>query len=90
MEPGHPWNPGVDTAYSRLRFSKSRRPERNVFAMPRHLSRHQYLRTANGRRLAYRSGGPPDGTPVVLLHGMAGRSDTWNEVAGALINAGRG
>ena len=57
--------------------------------MPRHLSRHQYLQAADGCRLAYRSGGPADGTPVILLHGMAGRSDTWDGVAGALIAAGR-
>jgi esterase len=57
--------------------------------MPRHLSRHQYLYAADGCRLAYRSGGPADGTAVILLHGMAGRSDTWDGVAGALIAAGR-
>jgi esterase len=48
--------------------------------MPRHLSRHQYLYAADGCRLAYRSGGPADGTAVILLHGMAGRSDTWDGV----------
>jgi esterase len=55
----------------------------------RHLSRHQYLHAADGCRLAYRGGGPADGTAVLLLHGMAGRSDTWDGVAGALIDAGR-
>ena len=55
----------------------------------RHLSRHQYLHATDGCRLAYRSGGPADGTAVLLLHGMAGRSDTWDGVAGALIDAGR-
>jgi esterase len=63
--------------------------KRNLYAMPRHLSRYQYLRAADGCLLAYRSGGPADGVPVILLHGMAGRSDTWDAVAGALIAVGR-
>jgi esterase len=57
--------------------------------MPRHLSRHEYLHTADGCRLAYRSSGPADDAAVILLHGMAGRSDSWDGVAGALIAAGR-
>jgi esterase len=57
--------------------------------MPRHLSRHQYLHAADGCRLAYRRGGPANGTTVILLHGMASRCDTWDGVAGALIAAGR-
>jgi len=57
--------------------------------MPRHLSPHRYFRAVDGSRLAYRSGGPADGAAVILLHGMAGRSDSWDEVAGALISAGR-
>ena len=57
--------------------------------MLRHLSRHQYLYAADGCRLAYRSGGAADGTAVILLHGMAGHSGTWDGVAGALIAAGR-
>jgi len=64
-------------------------PRRNLFAMPRHLSRHQYVYAADSCRLAYRIGGPADGTAVVLLHGMAGCSDTWDGVAGTLIAAGR-
>jgi esterase len=63
--------------------------KRNLYAMPRHLSRYQYFHAADGCRLAYRDGGPADGTAVILLHGMAGRSDTWDGVAGALIAAGR-
>ncbi|MFZ0872713.1 MAG: alpha/beta fold hydrolase [Rhodanobacter sp.] len=56
--------------------------------MPRHLSRHQYLHATDGCRLAYRDGGPADGNVVILLHGMAGTSDTWDGVARALIAGG--
>jgi pimeloyl-ACP methyl ester carboxylesterase len=35
-------------------------------------------------RLAYRTWGDPDGAPVVLLHGLAGSSATWEETGQAL------
>jgi len=34
--------------------------------------------------IAYRETGRPDGTPVVLLHAMAGRGDTWRRLAAGL------
>ena len=43
---------------------------------------------ALGQLLSYQEGGPADGEPVVLLHGLASDSDTWDRAATLL--AGRG
>src|SRR6476619_5054755 len=51
-------------------------------------SRHA-LETADRPRIAYRTGGPIDGSPVLLVHALAGRSETWDAVAGALVDRGK-
>ena len=45
------------------------------------------MQTADGGRLASRVAGNDAGAPVVLLHGMANRSDIWDGIVAAL--AGR-
>lgn len=57
--------------------------------MTRHLSAYRWLRAGDGGRLAYRIGGSDTGESILLLHGMASRSDTWDHVAGTLARAGR-
>lgn len=57
--------------------------------MTRHLSGYRWLRVEGNQRLAYRTGGSPEvDKSILLLHGMAGRSDTWDRFAGALGNEG--
>ena len=42
----------------------------------------------NGRRIAYRTAGPADGSPVVLVHALASRSESWDKTTGALAGLG--
>ncbi|HEU5265247.1 MAG TPA: alpha/beta fold hydrolase, partial [Jatrophihabitans sp.] len=44
--------------------------------------------SAGGHAIAYQAAGPPDGPPVVLLHGLASDSDTWDRALGALAGHG--
>jgi esterase len=53
------------------------------------LSRYLYITAQDGLRLAYRVGGPRDGRPILFLHGMASRGDTWDRIATILIGKGR-
>ena len=53
------------------------------------LSCYQYYEAPDGSRLAYRTGGVDGGVPVVLLHALAARTNTWDHFAAALIGAGR-
>ncbi len=57
--------------------------------MPSTLSRYQLFTAPDGVRVAYRTGGPENGAPVLMLHGMASRGSTWDRVAGVLTNRGR-
>lgn len=57
--------------------------------MSEFLSRYQYYEAPDGSRLAYRTGGQERGVPVVLLHALAARTNTWDDFAAALISAGR-
>lgn len=41
--------------------------------------------TLHGHRVTYREAGPPDGDPVVLLHGMVGSSRSWMPILPQLI-----
>jgi pimeloyl-ACP methyl ester carboxylesterase len=43
---------------------------------------------AGGHVLAYQEAGPPDGEVVVLLHGLASDSDTWDKAIGPLAGHG--
>ena len=43
---------------------------------------------AGGHVLAYQEAGPPDGPVVVLLHGLASDSDTWDRALGPLAARG--
>ena len=47
------------------------------------------LAQAGNVRLAYRVCGPASAPPVVLLHGLAGGSDGWGDVAAALAGSWR-
>jgi esterase len=42
----------------------------------------------SGRRLAYRTAGPADGFPIVLVHALAGRSESWDKTSAALARLG--
>jgi pimeloyl-ACP methyl ester carboxylesterase len=42
-----------------------------------------------GARLAYRAWGPPEGLPVVALHGLASSAETWDRLGTKLAGAGR-
>jgi esterase len=53
------------------------------------LSRYQSYKAPDGSLLAYRTGGLEQGVPVVLLHALAARTNTWSDFAAALIGAGR-
>jgi pimeloyl-ACP methyl ester carboxylesterase len=44
--------------------------------------------SAGGHAISYQAAGPPDGPPVVLLHGLASDSDTWDRALGALAGHG--
>ena len=44
--------------------------------------------TVAGQRIAYQEAGPPDGPPIVLLHGLASDSDTWDKAIGPLAEHG--
>lgn len=44
--------------------------------------------TVDGHRLAYRQAGPPDGHVVLLLHGLASDSQTWDRVLEPLAEHG--
>jgi pimeloyl-ACP methyl ester carboxylesterase len=48
------------------------------------------LRTVevDGHRIAYRESGPADGPPIVLLHGLASDSGTWDKAIGPLATHG--
>ena len=48
----------------------------------------QYYAIINKRRIAYRMAGPADGSPIVLIHALASRAETWNRTAGALADLG--
>lgn len=52
-----------------------------------HLSDYQYA-TLDGRRLAYRTTGPEDGSPILLVHALAGRSESWDKTSVALAELG--
>lgn len=41
---------------------------------------------ANGITLRYLEWGPPDGPPVVLLHGLRGHAHAWDDVSSALAD----
>jgi pimeloyl-ACP methyl ester carboxylesterase len=41
-----------------------------------------------GRRICFQDAGPPDGAVVVLLHGLASDSDTWERAIGPLADHG--
>lgn len=55
--------------------------------MRTHLSDPHFLQIRE-RRLAYRIAGRTDGLPVVLVHALAGQSETWDKTAGALVELG--
>jgi pimeloyl-ACP methyl ester carboxylesterase len=44
--------------------------------------------TALGRQVSYQEAGPPDGPVVVLLHGLASDSDTWDRATPELAQRG--
>ncbi len=44
--------------------------------------------TVNGYRIHYLAGGPVDGPPVVLLHGLGGRAHNWRALAPYFAKAG--
>lgn len=44
--------------------------------------------TVNGFRLHYYVGGPANGSPVVLLHGLGGRAENWRALAPYFVKAG--
>ncbi len=54
----------------------------------RGLSPYCLLQLDDGGELAFRECGDPSAPPVVLLHGMISRSDTWSRVAADLADAG--
>jgi pimeloyl-ACP methyl ester carboxylesterase len=43
---------------------------------------------ACGHAIAYQAAGPVDGPPIVLLHGLASDSDTWDRAVAALATHG--
>ncbi|WP_375490606.1 alpha/beta fold hydrolase [uncultured Jatrophihabitans sp.] len=43
---------------------------------------------ARGHLISYQEAGPQAGEPIVLLHGLASDSDTWDRAAGALAERG--
>jgi esterase len=51
------------------------------------LSNHHYA-IINGRRLAYRTAGPSDASPIVLIHALASRSESWDKTSSALVRLG--
>jgi hypothetical protein len=55
--------------------------------MRAHRSDHHFA-TIQGRRLAYRIAGRADGSPIVLIHALASRSESWDATAGALAELG--
>lgn len=42
----------------------------------------------NGYRLHYYVAGPPEGSPVVLIHGLGGRAENWRALAPYFVRAG--
>ncbi|KGE73466.1 alpha/beta fold hydrolase [Spirochaeta lutea] len=40
-------------------------------------------------KIAYRTYGVPDGSPVLILHGLFGMADNWHTIAGKLVQAAR-
>ena len=55
--------------------------------MQTHLSARRFA-GIQGRRIAYRVAGRADGSPIVLIHALASRSDSWDRTAGALAESG--
>ena len=54
-----------------------------------HLSgAHSRWATVNQMRIHYWVRGPKNGTPVVLVHGLGGRSEDWHNLAPYLVAAG--
>lgn len=49
-------------------------------------SRRSNRREANGITLHYLEWGPPDGQPVVLLHGLRGHAHAWDDISSALAD----
>jgi pimeloyl-ACP methyl ester carboxylesterase len=47
-----------------------------------------YYTVVNGYRIHYYVLGPPEGKPVVLVHGLGGRSEDWERLAPYLADAG--
>jgi pimeloyl-ACP methyl ester carboxylesterase len=54
-----------------------------------HLSgAHSRMVTVNGIHIHYWVRGPQDGPPVVLVHGLGGRSEDWHNLAPYIVAAG--
>src|SRR5205823_4476175 len=50
-------------------------------------AKSRYL-TVSGRRIHYYVMGPEAGSPVVLVHGLGGRSEDWRNLAPYLVRTG--